>query len=99
MYIKARKEIADYLGLTYTRCVLPDGSYLLYDRDMLAFGDSSTFGTLIPALGCINLTSAEARDEQQGKGCMELPYPTDERAIAIMPADQPDLEEEGGGEV
>ena len=99
MYIKARKEIADYLGLTYTRNVLPDGSYLLYDRDMLAFGDSSTFGTLIPALGCLSLTSAQARDEQQGKGCLELPYPTDERAVCLISAEKPDKEEEGGADV
>lgn len=95
-YIKAPKELAIHLGLKFSRPQFPDGTYLLWDRDLLRFGNSSTFGTLIPSLGCRILSAVEVREEQDGGTPAELPEATDERVTHLF-ADKTG-EEKGEGE-
>lgn len=83
-YIKAPKELAIHLGLKYSRPQFPDGNYLLWDRDLMRFGNSSTFPQLIPALGCTILTASEVREEQDGGEPNKLPVATDERVLNLF---------------
>lgn len=81
-YIKANKEVVKILRLENLRPLLPDGNYLIWDRDLLVLGSSDSFGELIPALGCRELTAQEVRAEQEGGEPADLPEPTDPR-IAV----------------
>lgn len=83
-YIKAPKELAIHLGLKFSRPQFPDGTYLLWDRDLLRYGNSDSFDTLIPALGCVVLSPEEVRAEQDGGTPAELPEATDERVAALF---------------
>lgn len=89
-YIKTPKELAIHLGFKYSRPQFPDGNYLLWDRDLLRFGNSSSFPQLIPALGCVILTPEEVRAEQDGGEPNELPVAIDERVVHLFePLTQP----------
>lgn len=75
-YIKARKETAAHLGLLGSRNVLPDGNYLLWDRDVARLQGSGTLEELLPQIGAVELTAAAARAEQNGGTPAELPEVT-----------------------
>lgn len=78
-YVKARPAVASFLGLTATRNTLPDGNCLLWQADMLRFGPLTALADSAARVGALILTPAQARAEQDGKVCNELPQPTDPR--------------------
>lgn len=67
-YIKAPRALADFLGLLHSRSMLADGSYLLWDRDILRLAGSGTLEALVPQIGCIILSAPDVRKEQEGEG-------------------------------
>lgn len=69
-YIKAPASVAADLQLTAVRNRLPDGSYLLWQADL---GPAYQMRQRALQLGCLLLTPEQARDEQQGRACAELP--------------------------
>lgn len=76
-YIKAPASIADRLGLKPSRNRLPDGAYLLWDRDLMPLTGSGTLDELLPLIGAIELTPGQLRDEQLGLADpVPLPEPT-----------------------
>lgn len=73
-YIKAPKKVAELVGQDGNRSVLPDGNFVLWERDLL-----SLLPYDLEALGCIALSAEEIREEQTGGEPHALPEPTDPR--------------------
>lgn len=93
MYVKAPKEIVDYLAskgydhrydTSNDRQVFADGSYLLWERDFLPLCASEDVAAKLPALGCVALTAMQVRAEQDGDMVNELPEITDEALLAFL---------------
>lgn len=73
-YIKAPRALAEYLGLLDSRSTFADGSYLLWDRDILRLCGSGTIEELLPQIGSVILTAPEVRAEQNEE-CEPHPLP------------------------
>ncbi len=73
-YIKAPKALAAYLGLLDSRSTFADGSYLLWDRDLMRLCGSGSIEELITQVGSIILTAPEVRAEQNEE-CEPHPLP------------------------
>ena len=73
-YIKAPKKVAELVGQDGNRSVLPDGNFVLWERDLLGL-----YPYDLAALGCLPLTAEEIREEQTGGEPHVLPEPTDTR--------------------
>lgn len=80
-YIKANPKIAKYLQLENDRNTVKDGNYLLWQADMLAFGSLVDLPLILQQIGAISLMAHEAKQEQDGTVCRELPVATDPRFI------------------
>lgn len=74
LYIKAPKALAEYLNLVDSRSTFADGSYLLWDRDLMRLTGSGTIEELLPQVGSIILTAPEVRAEQNEE-CQPHPLP------------------------
>lgn len=98
-YIKANPKVAEHIGVTKLRGVLPDGNYLLWQSDMLNFGPLTQMAESAAMIGAIILAPHEAKEEQMGTVCRPLPEATDERFFVPSPAieepqPEPEPEEE-----
>lgn len=80
-YIKANPKVAKYLRLENDRNQVKDGNYLLWQADMLAFGKLTELPETLEKIGGIALQAYEARQEQDGTVCRELPTATDSRFV------------------
>lgn len=80
-YIKANPKVAKYLHLENDRNTVKDGNYLLWQADMLAFGRLTQLSEILTQIGGLALQAYEARQEQDGTVCRELPTATDPRFI------------------
>lgn len=78
-YIKANPKVAKYLHLENDRNQVKDGNYLLWQADMLTFGKLTELPEILEKIGGIALSAHEARQEQDGTVCRELPTATDSR--------------------
>ena len=58
-----------------------DGNYLLWQADMLPFGRLTELPQILEQIGGIALQAHEARQEQDGTVCRELPIATDSRFV------------------
>ena len=83
-YIKAIPEVARLVNKAQIAARTPDGNYILMENDLLILGPSSSYDTLVPALGCRIMTASELRAEQLGATPSELPQPTDPRVLKLM---------------
>ena len=63
-----------------------DGNYLLWQADMLPFGRLTELPQILEQIGGIALQAHEARQEQDGTVCRELPTATDSRFVVEKPA-------------
>lgn len=80
-YIKVNKKVAKFLDLERDRNIVKDGSYLLWQADMLSFGPLTELPQTLEKIGGIALMPHEAREEQDGTVMRPLPVATDERFI------------------
>ena len=80
-YIKANPKVARHLRLENDRNQVADGSYLLWQADMLAFGRLTELPSILAQIGGISLQAHEAREEQDGTVLRKLPIATDPRFI------------------
>ncbi|MDE6754510.1 MAG: hypothetical protein K2J82_07850 [Muribaculaceae bacterium] len=78
-YIKAPEKVARLCGQAQNRGQLPDGNYILWERDLLRLQPYD-----LDALGCLGMTAAEVREEQAGGEPRELPEPTDPRVAETV---------------
>lgn len=62
-----------------------DGNYLLWQADMLPFGRPTELPQILEQIGGIALQAHEARQEQDGTVCRELPIATDSRFVVEKP--------------
>lgn len=76
-YIKANPKVAEYLRLEKDRNKVKDGNYLLWQADILPFGRLTELPQILEQIGGIALLAHEARQEQDGTVCRELPTATD----------------------
>lgn len=100
-YIKANPKVAQYLHLENDRNQVKDGNYLLWQADMLAFGRLTELPQILEQIGGIALAAHEARQEQDGIVCRELPTATDDRFVVEKDeteAEQPEIIEPGNTE-
>lgn len=100
-YIKANPKVAQYLHLENDRNQVKDGNYLLWQADMLAFGRLTELPQILEQIGGIALAAHEARQEQDGIVCRELPTATDDRFVVEKDeteAEQPETIEPGDTE-
>lgn len=100
-YIKANPKVAQYLHLENDRNQVKDGNYLLWQADMLAFGRLTELPQILEQIGGIALAAHEARQEQDGIVCRELPTATDDRFVVEKDeteAEQPETIEPGNTE-
>lgn len=74
LYIKAPRALAEYLNLLDSRSTFADGSYLLWDRDLMRLTGSGTIEELLPQVGSVILTAPEVRAEQNEE-CEPHPLP------------------------
>lgn len=84
-YIKANPKVAEYLRLEKDRNKVKDGNYLLWQADMLPFGRLIELPQILEQIGGIALQAHEARQEQDGTVCRELPIATDSRFVVEKP--------------
>lgn len=80
-YIKANPKVAAFLHLENDRNKVSDGNYLLWQADMAAFGCIVDLPLILEQIGAIALMAHEAKQEQDGTVCRELPVATDPRFI------------------
>lgn len=99
-YIKANPKVAEYLRLEKDRNKVKDGNYLLWQADMLPFGRLTELPQILEQIGGIALQAHEARQEQDGTVCRELPIATDSRFVVEKPENTkvPETPAEGAGE-
>ncbi len=78
-YIKANSKVAGHLGLTADRKQLPDGSYLLWQFDLMPLGGNND--ETIERVGGVGLTAQQAKEEASGASCRPLPVATDPQFV------------------
>lgn len=78
-YIKANPFVARYLNLDNERNTVSDGNYLFWQADMLKFGPLTQLNDILVKIGGLALSPHEAREEQDGTVCRQLPLATDAR--------------------
>lgn len=69
------------MHLENDRNQVSDGNYLLWQADMAAFGRIVDLPLILEQIGAIALMAHEAKQEQDGTVCRELPVATDPRFI------------------
>ena len=67
-----------------------DGNYLLWQADMAAFGRIVDLPLILEQIGAIALMAHEAKQEQDGTVCRELPVATDPRFIVETDNQEPE---------
>lgn len=80
-YIKVNRKVFDFLSLPNRPMQLPDGNYLLWQADMLAFAPIHMLMETCAAIGAVALTPSQAAAEQRGLLVTPLPVATDPRFI------------------
>lgn len=88
-YIKANPKVAAFLHLENDRNQVSDGNYLLWQADMAAFGRIVDLPLILEQIGAIALMAHEAKQEQDGTVCRELPVATDPRFIVETENQEP----------
>lgn len=78
-YIKANPLVARFLNLDSERNTVSDGNYLFWQADMLKFGPLTQLNDILVKIGGLALSPHEAREEQDGTVCRQLPLATDAR--------------------
>ena len=89
-YIKANPKVAAFLHLENDRNKVSDGNYLLWQADMAAFGCIVDLPLILEQIGAIALMAHEAKQEQDGTVCRELPVATDPRFIVETDNQEPE---------
>ena len=89
-YIKANPKVAAFLHLENDRNQVSDGNYLLWQADMAAFGRIVDLPLILEQIGAIALMAHEAKQEQDGTVCRELPVATDPRFIVETDNQEPE---------
>lgn len=77
------------MHLENDRNKVSDGNYLLWQADMAAFGCIVDLPLILEQIGAIALMAHEAKQEQDGTVCRELPVATDPRFIVETDNQEP----------
>lgn len=80
-YIKANRLVVEHLHLQGDRTELQDSNFLLWLQDLMVFGPLFNLAAICSQIGAIALTGQEARQEQEGTSCQQLPVATDQRFV------------------
>ena len=78
------------MHLENDRNQVSDGNYLLWQADMAAFGRIVELPLILEQIGAIALMAHEAKQEQDGTVCRELPVATDPRFIVETDNQEPE---------
>ena len=78
------------MHLENDRNQVSDGNYLLWQADMAAFGRIVDLPLILEQIGAIALMAHEAKQEQDGTVCRELPVATDPRFIVKTDNQEPE---------
>lgn len=78
------------MHLENDRNQVSDGNYLLWQADMAAFGRIVDLPLILEQIGAIALMAHEAKQEQDGTVCRELPVATDPRFIVETDNQEPE---------
>ena len=78
------------MHLENDRNKVSDGNYLLWQADMAAFGRIVDLPLILEQIGAIALMAHEAKQEQDGTVCRELPVATDPRFIVETDNQEPE---------
>lgn len=78
------------MRLENDRNQVSDGNYLLWQADMTAFGRIVDLPLILEQIGAIALMAHEAKQEQDGTVCRELPVATDPRFIVETDNQEPE---------
>lgn len=78
------------MHLENDRNQVSDGNYLLWQADMAAFGRIVDLPLILEQIGAIALIAHEAKQEQDGTVCRELPVATDPRFIVETDNQEPE---------
>ena len=97
-YIKVSKDVAEWLGLKYSRPVLPDGNYTIWDRDLLRLGSSDDLEEIVASLGGKVMSASELRAEQDGAEPCELSEISQPQCVAFMAQKKAREDNEKGGD-
>lgn len=77
------------MHLENDRNQVSDGNYLLWQADMAAFSRIVDLPLILEQIGAIALMAHEAKQEQDGTVCRELPVATDPRFIVETDNQEP----------
>lgn len=78
-YIKVNEKVAEHLGLKADRKKLQDGSYLLWQFDLMPLGGNND--ETIERVGGVGLTAQQAKEESSGAVCRPMPTATDPQFV------------------
>ena len=77
-YVKCNDKTYQYIGAPTERVALEDGNHLAWQADFSKFPEWPDLRTIAAKTGSLLLSPSEARDEQDGVTCRELPEATEE---------------------
>lgn len=96
-YIKANPLVARYLNLDSERNTVSDGNYLFWQADMLRFGPLTQLNDILVKIGGLALSPHEAKEEQDGTVCRQLPLAADARFQQPVKANANDAADDPSG--
>lgn len=87
IFIKVNPKVAEHLGLMGFRPTLPDGTMLLWWKDLRAIDPDwmADKEGMMRRIGGVMLTDPQAAAEQRGYQCAKLPIATDPRFVWEAP--------------
>ncbi|MCM1356423.1 MAG: hypothetical protein NC212_08470 [Staphylococcus sp.] len=77
-YVKCNEKTYKAIGSPTERLELADGNHLAWQGDFTGFPEWPDIKAIAARTGSLLLSPYEARQEQDGEICRELPVPTDE---------------------
>ncbi len=77
-YVKCNDKTYQCIGAPTERVALEDGNHLAWQADFSKFPEWPDLRTIAAKTGSLLLSPSEARDEQDGVTCRELPEATEE---------------------
>lgn len=92
LYIKCNEKTYQAIGAPAERVRLEDGNHIAWQADFARFEEWPDMRAIAARTGSLLLQPSEAREEQDGVCCRELPEASDERFRTGAGTEEPEPE-------